>query len=161
MKGMSATMLERTYDERVSLNPGARALVSTMAEDGAATVLISGGFSFFTQRVAAAAGFAENQANELFIVDLELVAAGEVDLLVGGRDFDKSHFNRAVQARRQPGSAFKPFVYAAALEAGGAAVGGDPGFPIPIRVTAGLFVAALSRLSPFRMPPPQMGRRHM
>ena len=38
--------------------------------------------------------------------------------MVGGRDFDDSHFNRAVQAHRQPGSAFKPFVYAAALEAG-------------------------------------------
>jgi penicillin-binding protein 1A len=38
--------------------------------------------------------------------------------MVGGRDFETSRFNRAVQARRQPGSAFKPFVYAAALEAG-------------------------------------------
>ena len=38
--------------------------------------------------------------------------------MVGGRDFDESHFNRAMQAKRQPGSAFKPFVYAAALEAG-------------------------------------------
>ena len=45
-------------------------------------------------------------------------ATGHVRALVGGRDFDASHFNRAVQARRQPGSAFKPFVYAAALEAG-------------------------------------------
>ena len=43
---------------------------------------------------------------------------GHVAAMVGGRDFDKSHFNRAVHARRQPGSAFKPFVYAAALEAG-------------------------------------------
>ena len=43
---------------------------------------------------------------------------GHVTAMVGGRDFDKSHFNRAVQAKRQPGSAFKPFVYAAALEAG-------------------------------------------
>jgi penicillin-binding protein 1A len=43
---------------------------------------------------------------------------GHVRAMVGGRDFDESHFNRAVQARRQPGSAFKPFVYAAALEAG-------------------------------------------
>jgi penicillin-binding protein 1A len=43
---------------------------------------------------------------------------GEVRALVGGRDFDESHFNRAMQARRQPGSAFKPFVYAAALENG-------------------------------------------
>ena len=43
---------------------------------------------------------------------------GDVQALVGGRSFDKSHFNRAVQAYRQPGSAFKPFVYAAALESG-------------------------------------------
>jgi penicillin-binding protein 1A len=38
--------------------------------------------------------------------------------LVGGRDFDDSQFNRATQAMRQPGSAFKPFVYAAAVSAG-------------------------------------------
>ena len=38
--------------------------------------------------------------------------------MIGGRDFADSSFNRAVQARRQPGSAFKPIVYAAALEAG-------------------------------------------
>jgi len=43
---------------------------------------------------------------------------GEVRAMVGGRDFEKSNFNRATQAKRQPGSAFKPFVYAAALERG-------------------------------------------
>lgn len=43
---------------------------------------------------------------------------GEILALVGGRDFDKSKFNRATQAYRQPGSAFKPFVYATALEEG-------------------------------------------
>jgi 1A family penicillin-binding protein len=45
-------------------------------------------------------------------------ATGEVRAMVGGRDFKASRFNRATQALRQPGSAFKPFVYAAALEAG-------------------------------------------
>jgi penicillin-binding protein 1A len=45
-------------------------------------------------------------------------ATGAVRALVGGRDFGESRFNRATQARRQSGSAFKPFVYAAALEAG-------------------------------------------
>jgi penicillin-binding protein 1A len=44
--------------------------------------------------------------------------SGEVRAMVGGRDFNDSRFNRATQARRQPGSAFKPFVYAAALERG-------------------------------------------
>jgi penicillin-binding protein 1A len=43
---------------------------------------------------------------------------GHVRAMVGGRDFNASTFNRAVQAKRQPGSAFKPFVYATALEAG-------------------------------------------
>jgi len=45
-------------------------------------------------------------------------ATGHVRAMVGGRSFDASHFNRAVQAHRQPGSAFKPFVYATAIEAG-------------------------------------------
>lgn len=43
---------------------------------------------------------------------------GEVRALVGGYDFQKSQFNRATQAHRQPGSAFKPIVYSAALDAG-------------------------------------------
>jgi penicillin-binding protein 1A len=45
-------------------------------------------------------------------------ATGDVRAMVGGRNFSESSFNRAVQAKRQPGSAFKPFVYAAALESG-------------------------------------------
>lgn len=43
---------------------------------------------------------------------------GAVLSLVGGFDFNQSHFNRAIQAKRQPGSNFKPFVYTAALENG-------------------------------------------
>jgi penicillin-binding protein 1A len=43
---------------------------------------------------------------------------GAVKALVGGRDYGASPFNRAVDARRQPGSAFKPFVYLTALEHG-------------------------------------------
>jgi 1A family penicillin-binding protein len=45
-------------------------------------------------------------------------ATGYVRAMVGGRSFGESRFNRAVQAKRQAGSAFKPFVYATALEAG-------------------------------------------
>ncbi len=43
---------------------------------------------------------------------------GDIVTLVGGVDFQKSQFNRAIQSSRQPGSSFKPFIYAAALESG-------------------------------------------
>jgi penicillin-binding protein 1A len=43
---------------------------------------------------------------------------GNVKVMVGGKDFHESQFNRAVQSRRQPGSAFKPIIYAAALDKG-------------------------------------------
>jgi len=45
-------------------------------------------------------------------------STGEIKAMVGGFDFEKSEFNRAVQSRRQPGSAFKPLIYAAAIEKG-------------------------------------------
>ncbi len=51
------------------------------------------------------------------LITLE-AATGYVRAMVGGRDFQDSKFNRAVQARRQAGSTFKPFVFAAALRAG-------------------------------------------
>ena len=43
---------------------------------------------------------------------------GAVKALVGGRNYETSQFNRAIAARRQPGSSFKPFVYLAAMEQG-------------------------------------------
>lgn len=46
------------------------------------------------------------------------VATGRILAMVGGRDYTTSEFNRATQSRRQPGSAFKPFIYAAAFDKG-------------------------------------------
>ena len=46
------------------------------------------------------------------------VKTGAIRALVGGRDFSKSEFNRAIQSRRQPGSAFKPLIYTAAFDKG-------------------------------------------
>jgi penicillin-binding protein 1A len=57
---------------------------------------------------------------------------GEIRALVGGCDFATSSFNRATQAKRQPGSAFKPFVYAAAMQAGLSAATVRNDFPVSI-----------------------------
>ncbi|MCL2689770.1 MAG: PBP1A family penicillin-binding protein [Chitinispirillia bacterium] len=54
---------------------------------------------------------------QLAVVSID-VSTGAVLTLVGGRNFEESRFNRATQARRQPGSAFKTYVYSAALENG-------------------------------------------
>ncbi|MBA7635384.1 Penicillin-binding protein 1A [subsurface metagenome] len=63
------------------------------------------------------------------------VHTGEVLALVGGRDYKQSSFNRAVQAKRQPGSSFKPFVYTAAIDNG--FTPGDVEFDAPVLVRTG------------------------
>jgi phosphoserine phosphatase len=83
LRGLPASVLEECYAERVRLNPGARVLVATMAALGAATALVSGGFSFFSERVAQAAGFARHQANTLLVADG--VLTGEVARPILGR----------------------------------------------------------------------------
>ncbi len=75
------------------------------------------------QRLAEAKAKAmlDKTAKKFKVSETALVAMspdGAVSAMVGGRDYMKSQFNRATQALRQPGSAFKPFVYLAGLEAG-------------------------------------------
>jgi phosphoserine phosphatase len=65
LKGLALAALQRCYDERVELNPGAETFVRTMATHGARCALVSGGFTFFTARVAERAGFHSNRANVL------------------------------------------------------------------------------------------------
>ncbi len=72
LKGLPETTLNKVYETRVQLNPGAKTLVATMTGAGATTALVSGGFTFFTARVAEAAGFAHHRANELGITDGKL-----------------------------------------------------------------------------------------
>ncbi len=69
LRGLSEDDLQTVYDQRIRLSPGARALVATMKAHGAYTALVSGGFTFFTGRVAAAAGFDHHQANQLEFED--------------------------------------------------------------------------------------------
>jgi phosphoserine phosphatase len=83
LKGLELAALQRTYDERVRLNPGAATLVRTMAAHGARCVLVSGGFTFFTSRVAEAAGFHTHRANVL--LDDGAALSGAVQQPVLGR----------------------------------------------------------------------------
>ncbi len=82
--GLPLEDLQRCFDERVRLNPGARTLVKTMAGNGARCVLVSGGFEFFTSRVAQAAGFHASWGNRL--IDDGEALTGHVAEPVLGRD---------------------------------------------------------------------------
>ncbi|MBL4807429.1 MAG: phosphoserine phosphatase SerB [Rhodobacteraceae bacterium] len=84
LAGMPETVLQQCYDERITLNPGARILVKTMNAQGAMTALVSGGFTFFTEKVAEVAGFRMNRANSLEIVDGAL--SGKVIRPILGRE---------------------------------------------------------------------------
>ncbi len=68
LEGLEEGALEETL-AAVALSPGAETLVRTMAGNGAHTVLVSGGFGFFTERVAAMAGFDETTSNRFEIAD--------------------------------------------------------------------------------------------
>lgn len=65
LKGLPLSALERVYEEHVRFNAGAKALVATMRVHGAVTILVSGGFAWFAERVARDAGFAAWSANVL------------------------------------------------------------------------------------------------
>jgi len=67
LKGVDEKALQTIFDNQITLNPGARTLARTMVAHGARAVIVSGGFTFFTARIAEAAGFDDNQANRLEI----------------------------------------------------------------------------------------------
>ncbi len=84
LKGLPETTLDEVYRERVRPNPGARQFISALKAQGTYCALVSGGFSFFTARVAADLGFDEDRANTLEIVDGHLTGAVVPPIL--GRD---------------------------------------------------------------------------
>ncbi|HJT42221.1 MAG TPA: phosphoserine phosphatase SerB [Rhizomicrobium sp.] len=84
LKGLSLDALERTYAERVRLNPGAKSLLATMRANGAHTMLVSGGFGYFTRRVAQDAGFDAERGN--ILLDDGARLTGEVAMPILGRE---------------------------------------------------------------------------
>jgi phosphoserine phosphatase len=83
LKGLNLDALEKTW-ERIQLTPGARELVATMRAKGALTALISGGFSFFTGKVAAHLGFDVHRSNTL--LDDGVALTGQVGEPIIDRD---------------------------------------------------------------------------
>lgn len=84
LKGLPLDAMARVYADRVKLNPGARELTATMRAQGGYAVLVSGGFTYFTSRVAAEAGFDTHQGNRL--IDDGRALTGEVAEPILGRE---------------------------------------------------------------------------
>ncbi|MEM1374901.1 MAG: phosphoserine phosphatase SerB [Pseudomonadota bacterium] len=84
LKGLPLTALQDVFENRITLMEGGATLLATMRAQGAYTALVSGGFTFFTERVAARLGFDEHRANTL-LADGD-VLAGDVARPILGRE---------------------------------------------------------------------------
>ncbi|MCL4746008.1 MAG: phosphoserine phosphatase SerB [Burkholderiaceae bacterium] len=89
LAGLSASTLQQVYDERVRLSPGARTLIDACRGAGLKVVLVSGGFTFFTDRLHARLGFDYSRSNTLEIIDARLTGrvVGEIVNAEGKRRF--------------------------------------------------------------------------
>ena len=96
LKGLPLGALARTLEERITLNPGARTLIATMKAHGARTLLVSGGFTYFTSRVADLAGFESHQGNTL--IDDGAALTGEVGRPILGREAKRTALLEAAAA---------------------------------------------------------------
>ncbi|MGZ3292800.1 MAG: phosphoserine phosphatase SerB, partial [Xanthobacteraceae bacterium] len=85
LRGLRASAVDEVIDERIRLTPGARTLIAMLRKNGAYTCLVTGGFTLFTQRIAALIGFDENRANTL-VVDADGRLTGEVAEPIFGRE---------------------------------------------------------------------------
>jgi phosphoserine phosphatase len=82
LEGLDASALERVYEERLRLSPGAEEMLKAVQQAGLKTLLVSGGFTYFTARLKQRLGLDYTHANELEIVDGRLtgkVVGGIVD----------------------------------------------------------------------------------
>ena len=101
LAGLPVSALEKTW-ERVRLTPGARELVATMRAHGAFTALVSGGFTFFTARVAATCGFDLHRSNVL--LDDGAALTGRVAEPILDRDSKLQMLTSLAQERGLPAS---------------------------------------------------------
>ena len=125
LAGMEEEVLARCYAERVRLTPGARSLVWTMKGAGAFTILVSGGFTAFADRVARQIGFDRSVANRLDLADGKL--AGTVSPPIVGAEGKREALEAALSER--------------GLDPSAALAVGDGANDIPMIRAAGLGVA--------------------
>ncbi|MBL0284945.1 MAG: phosphoserine phosphatase SerB [Zoogloea sp.] len=83
LEGLPEGALERVFRERLQLNPGARALLAGLKQAGIVTVLVSGGFTYFTERLQKQLGFDYAVANELEIRSGRLTGKVKGDVIDG------------------------------------------------------------------------------
>lgn len=72
LAGLDQSALQRVYDERLQLSPGAESLLATIRAAGIRTLLVSGGFTFFTERLQSRLGLDYTAANRLEVADGKL-----------------------------------------------------------------------------------------
>jgi phosphoserine phosphatase len=104
LKGLNNAALQQCYDQRVRLNPGAWTLVRTLRAKGVRCVLVSGGFSFFTTRVAEACGFHADRANR-FVEDGDALAGAVHEPILGREAKLTALREEAAKLRIEPSAA--------------------------------------------------------
>jgi phosphoserine phosphatase len=102
LRGLERDIVDRILDERIVLTPGGRALVQTMRANGAHTVLVSGGFTVFAEKIAAAIGFHQARANILMVDGAAF--SGRVNEPILGREVKLATLSVGSQPRRHDGN---------------------------------------------------------
>jgi len=125
LKGLGVEKLQHVYDTRITYTAGGQELIATMNLHGAHTVLISGGFTFFTDRVGAHLGFKETHANLLGVEGGKLSGSVEEPILNA-----EAKYNNLVRIRTARG-----------LQASSVLAVGDGANDIPMMKEAGLGIA--------------------
>lgn len=83
LEGLEESALQRVIDERLQLNPGALKWIQTCKQHGITTLLVSGGFDFFAEKVRAMTGLDHYRANKLEIIDHQLTGKVLGDIVDG------------------------------------------------------------------------------
>jgi phosphoserine phosphatase len=140
LKGLDMDVVAKVIAERITLTPGGRALVQTMRRHGAYTALVSGGFTPFTEAIAAMIGFDSNQANRLVVENN--IFAGTVHEPILGKEAKRTAL---LQLRTDHGLT-APETLAVGDGANDLAMLGEAGLGVAFRAKPAVAAAAHARI---------------